>query len=32
MIYEQTANSMKQDLLWGVSTKNDCASDARKKT
>lgn len=31
MIYEQTANSMKQDLLWGVSTKNDCASDARKK-
>lgn len=31
MIYEQTANSMKQDLLWGVSAKNDCASDARKK-
>lgn len=31
MIYKQTANSMKQDLLWGVSTKNDCASDARKK-
>ena len=32
MIYEQTANSMKQDdLLWGISTKNDCASDARKK-
>ena len=31
MIYEQTANSMKQDLLWGVSTENDCASDARKK-
>lgn len=31
MIYEQTVNSMKQDLLWGVSTKNDCASDARKK-
>ena len=31
MIYEQTANSMKQDLLWGVSTMNDCASDARKK-
>ena len=26
MIYEQTANSMKQDLLWGVSTKNDCAA------
>lgn len=32
MIYDQTANSMKQDdLLWGISTKNDCASDARKK-
>lgn len=31
MIYKQTANSMKQDLLWGVSTENDCASDARKK-
>lgn len=31
MIYDQTANSMKQDLLWGVSTENDCASDARKK-
>lgn len=31
MIYEQTANSMKHDLLWGVSTENDCASDARKK-
>ena len=26
MIYEQTANSMKQDLLWGVSTKNDGAA------
>lgn len=26
MIYEQTVNSMKQDLLWGVSTKNDCAA------
>lgn len=26
MIYEQTANSMKQDLLWGVSTENDCAA------
>ncbi|RGX87071.1 fimbrillin family protein [Segatella copri] len=26
MIYGQTANSMKQDLLWGVSTKNDCAA------
>lgn len=26
MIYKQTANSMKQDLLWGVSTKNDCAA------
>lgn len=26
MIYDQTANSMKQDLLWGVSTKNDCAA------
>ena len=26
MIYEQTANSMKQDLLWGVSIKNDCAA------
>lgn len=31
MIYDQKANSMKQDLLWGVSTMNDCASDARKK-
>lgn len=26
MIYKQTANSMKYDLLWGVSTKNDCAA------
>lgn len=26
MIYDQTVNSMKQDLLWGVSTKNDCAA------
>ena len=26
MIYKQTANSMKQDLLWGVSTKNYCAA------
>lgn len=26
MIYKQTANSMKQDLLWGVSTENDCAA------
>lgn len=26
MIYKQTANSMRQDLLWGVSTKNDCAA------
>lgn len=26
MIYEQTPNSMKQDLLWGVSTENDCAA------
>lgn len=26
MIYGQTANSMKQDLLWGVSTENDCAA------
>lgn len=26
MIYKQTANSMKQDLLWGVSTKNGCAA------
>lgn len=26
MIYDQTANSMKQDLLWGVSTENDCAA------
>lgn len=31
MIYDQTVNSMKQDLLWGVSTENNCASDARKK-
>ena len=31
MIYYQTVNSMKQDLLWGVSTENGCASDARKK-
>lgn len=31
MIYDQTVNSMKQDLLWGVSTENGCASDARKK-
>lgn len=26
MIYDQSANSMKQDLLWGVSTENDCAA------
>lgn len=26
MIYKQTANSMKYDLLWGVSTMNDCAA------
>lgn len=26
MIYKQTANSMKYDLLLGVSTKNDCAA------
>lgn len=26
MIYKQTANSMKHDLLWGVSNKNDCAT------
>lgn len=26
MIYKQTANSMKQDLLWGVSANNDCAA------
>lgn len=26
MIYKQTPNSMKQDLLWGVSTKNYCAA------
>lgn len=26
MIYDQTVNSMKQDLLWGVSTKNYCAA------
>lgn len=25
-IYDQTVNSMKQDLLWGVSTMNDCAA------
>lgn len=31
MIYEQTANSMKQDLLWGISKNNNCASDDRKK-
>ena len=31
MIYEQTVNSMKQDLLWGISN-NNCASDDRKKT
>lgn len=30
MIYEQTPNSMKQDLLWGVSGK-DCASDEVRK-
>ena len=30
MIYEQTANSMKQDLLWGVSGKK-CASDQDRK-
>lgn len=29
MIYEQTANSMKQDLLWGVSIKK-CADDRKK--
>lgn len=28
MIYEQTANSMKQDLLWGVSIKK-CADDRK---
>lgn len=26
MIYDQTVNSMKHDLLWGVSTENDCAA------
>lgn len=26
MIYYQTVNSMKQDLLWGVSTENGCAA------
>lgn len=26
MIYDQTVNSMKQDLLWGVSTENECAA------
>lgn len=31
MIYEQTVNSMKQDLLWGISNNNNCASDDRKK-
>lgn len=32
MIYEQTANSMKQDdLLCGISNKYTCASDERKK-
>lgn len=31
MIYEQTDNSMKQDLLWGISNENNCASDDRKK-
>lgn len=30
MIYKQTANSMKQDLLWGVSGK-DCANDEDRK-
>ena len=30
MIYKQTANSMKQDLLWGVSGK-DCANDEVRK-
>ena len=30
MIYKQTANSMKQDLLWGVSGK-DCAKDEDRK-
>lgn len=30
MIYEQTPNFMKQDLLWGVSGK-DCASDENRK-
>lgn len=29
MIYEQTDNSMKQDLLWGVSIKK-CADDRKK--
>ena len=29
MIYKQTANSMKQDLLWGVSIKK-CADDRKK--
>lgn len=29
MIYEQTPNSMKQDLLWGVSIKK-CADDRKK--
>lgn len=32
MIYDQTDNSMKQDLLWGISNKNNCASDDRKKS
>lgn len=31
MIYVQTVNSMKQDLLWGISNNNNCASDDRKK-
>lgn len=31
MIYEQKINSMKQDLLWGISNNNNCASDDRKK-
>lgn len=30
MIYDQTVNSMKQDLLWGVSGK-DCAKDEDRK-
>lgn len=30
MIYEQTANSMKQDLLWGVSDMNCPSAQDRK--